>query len=301
MCMLIYVPATKAVPEDYLRSAFQDNDDGIGVMSALGVEKFVGRKALKKARRHLRILADVGVEHAIHFRWATHGAVSKDNCHPFELPDGNGFVMHNGVLSEYAKYATGMRSDTALFVADLQGAGDDAGYWKAIGETIGAANKLCVMMGNGQFHIVNEDSGEWLDGIWYSQVYSLPLSASKAAEAYWSRFTSPYDVDYAETTMYPTPLTAALERRYGHSNVIPFTPSGIESERRYRIGYERAARISEDNVALDAALGLHLADDTDDADDMDAAERDYYADRMIDDCLLREPTGYRYDYAEDDE
>jgi hypothetical protein len=34
----------------------------------------------------------------IHFRFATHGTVDRDNCHPFDLGGGD-WLMHNGVLS----------------------------------------------------------------------------------------------------------------------------------------------------------------------------------------------------------
>jgi hypothetical protein len=177
MCLIAHVPSKSRMPDDYVESAYCRNPDGIGIMSSLGIEKFVGRKALKRAKRYLQTVHEAEVSHAIHFRYATHGAITLRNCHPFELPNGNGYLMHNGVLSDYTAKSTALDSDTALFALEHTSpeASDENNldYWSAVAGRIGF-NKLCVMLPNFRFVIVNSRMGTERNGIWYSQTYSLP-------------------------------------------------------------------------------------------------------------------------------
>lgn len=197
MCLIGYVPAGKKMPEDYIDAAAKQNDDGIGIMSEDGIRKFLGRKALKRAKRYVRQLHEDEIEYAIHFRYATHGDVTQHNCHPHELPNSNGWMMHNGVLSAYTKYATKKDSDTAIFASDIVDA--DASnenrltYWKDIARIIGS-NKLCVMTPDHEFILVNESYGTWRDGIWYSQTYSLPYPKYEGVTtAYGHGYTNGYN------------------------------------------------------------------------------------------------------------
>lgn len=180
MCLIAYVPAGKILPQKNIEAAHLGNSDGIGVMSADGVEKFVGRKALKRAKRYIRRLQDGNREYAVHFRYATHGDVTLANCHPHRLPNGNGYMMHNGILSDYSKRATARYSDTALYAAihtspDASDVRTMISYWDKQGKTIGG-NKLCILLPTGNFLLVNDHMGEWIEGVWYSQTYSLPGS-----------------------------------------------------------------------------------------------------------------------------
>lgn len=176
MCLIAYVPAGRHMPEPYMQNAYEGNPDGIGIMSKDGVRKFYGRKMLKKARRYMRILHKMNAEYAVHFRFATHGSAGYENTHPFQTPNGEAFVMHNGVLHKYAEKIDPKcdDSDTAVFVRSLVDADfSDASYWEWVEREIGWGNKLCVMSWDGQFRLVNADAGTWRDGVWYSQTYSL--------------------------------------------------------------------------------------------------------------------------------
>lgn len=175
MCLIAYVPDGRELDADVYTSAFKDNSDGIGIMSRLGVVRFLGAKMLKKARRYVRVqLAPQGIEYAIHFRFATHGDVNIANTHPFALPDNKSYLMHNGVIS-WCGYDD-VRSDTGVFadlLDDYPGQVNEK-YLKELGTIIGYGNKFCIMNADGSFSLVNADSGIWDKGIWYSNTYSLP-------------------------------------------------------------------------------------------------------------------------------
>lgn len=180
MCLIAQVPAGLRMPDDYVEHAYYRNPDGIGIMSSLGIQKFVGRKALRKATRYLKRVHEAKVAHAIHFRYATHGDITLRNCHPFELPNGNGFMMHNGVLGAYTAQSTKLDSDTAIFAREhtsAEASGESyLDYWSEVAGKIGF-NKLVIMLPESRdfrFVLVNSRQGSERDGIWYSQTYSLP-------------------------------------------------------------------------------------------------------------------------------
>lgn len=185
MCLIAYVPDGRELDADVYASAFADNEDGIGIMSRLGVVKFLGKKMLKKAKRYIRTqLAPGQVEYAIHFRFATHGDVNLANTHPFVLPTGKDYMMHNGVIS-WCGYDKS-RSDTGIF-ADLLGDYETTDkYLDDLSKLVGYGNKLCIMDAAGKFSLVNADAGLWDRGVWYSQTYSLPDRLNPWAGKKWS-------------------------------------------------------------------------------------------------------------------
>lgn len=212
MCLIAYIPAGKKMPEDYIDSAHYNNEDGIGIMSADGIHKFLGRKALKRAKRYLAELHEAEVEYAIHFRYATHGQISLGNCHPFELPNGNGWLMHNGVLSDYTARSTKWESDTAVFAKEhtSENASNEKHleYWGEWARRIGS-NKLCIMLPDASFILVNGSYGTRRDDIWYSQTYSLPRP----------KYDGPILGHYRGGDYYPTygGFVRKLDHETGHS------------------------------------------------------------------------------------
>jgi hypothetical protein len=185
MCLIVYSPTGDLIERDVFECAREINPDGVGVMSSHGVEKFIGKSAGKKAWRYIRQLAASRIPYGIHFRMATHGDVTRENCHPFHVPNSDALVMHNGILDFAAEYATPARSDTSIFVDwYMSGApGPEASeyerYYRSIGATIGIDNKFLIFHTlTGHFTICNESSGEWIGELWYSNPYSLPWALS---------------------------------------------------------------------------------------------------------------------------
>lgn len=187
MCLIAFVPKGKRLSRDVIDNANKVNPDGIGVMSAQGVEKFYGNKQLKRARNYINVLADGGIPHAVHWRYATHGSRGLALCHPFKLPNAEAYLMHNGVISATAQDAKEDASDTLLYVNKLVDApttyrsGDDLTYWGKVATDIGQGNKCVVMYPDGQFIILNQDNGKLIEDIWYSNQYSLPSAMKQDA------------------------------------------------------------------------------------------------------------------------
>lgn len=181
MCLIVHSPDGSLMPREAYDYARWTNNDGIGIMSSAGIAKFVGRKSGKRAWRYLRRLEAEKVAYGLHFRWATHGDVNRDNCHPFTAPKSDAVIMHNGVLRQTAVLATKQHSDTAIFVQKYMVNAPDtehkkyAKFYDKLAKFIGWENKFLVFHERtNDFTIVNEDEGSWIDGLWYSNEYSLP-------------------------------------------------------------------------------------------------------------------------------
>lgn len=201
MCLIIYAPKGQLVDRSVAAYAHRQNPDGIGVMSVEGIEKFMGRKALKRAYRYIQTyLSPHEIPYGLHFRWATHGDVKLSNTHPYETPDGLHWVMHNGIISLTAAESSKNESDTAVFVRkymDNVRPFDDTTYWTHIEGLVNWANKLLVMNDQGKFKICNQESGTWIDGLWYSNTYSLLASKIPVNTGWYDRW---YQRDRGESS-----------------------------------------------------------------------------------------------------
>lgn len=173
MCLAIAKRKGVEIAKKYLENGFENNDQGAGFAVAHGGNLTIS-KGFFTFDEFWDAYAPVRNRAAIiHFRWATHGLTNKDNCHPFELCDGEFAMVHNGVLSIDISSDTD-RSDTSHFSELVMTpmlskvAFDDPSLKYLVEQAITSSNKLIVMRRDGKMVIYNEKRGEWHNGVWYS-------------------------------------------------------------------------------------------------------------------------------------
>jgi hypothetical protein len=186
MCVLIVKSHNdKVIPREALANCRNLNRDGMGIAYAhhgkLSVYKELTDfdKFLAKYHEAERR----GAEIMLHFRIATHGAISKENCHPFWV--ANQLVVgHNGTLNVRGAFShrtreEGTLADTILFnrliLRPLYRRNPDflksAAVLSMLDNYVGTSNKLAFLDIKGDFKIINEAAGEWVDdagGAWFS-------------------------------------------------------------------------------------------------------------------------------------
>lgn len=181
MCIIIHAPVGKIIPKEYIIESDFNNPDGVGLMWNDGerVHTYKNLTDVNKVySKYKKIAGKYPV--VLHFRIGTSGGNDYQNIHPFPLFDTQ--LVHNGVLNikvpTYSKI-----NDTQLFIAMMEKTlphnfyrcKKRKHYLKELGKTIGTNNKF-IIMSKSSVHIINEKSGHWLDGIWYSNYSYLPYS-----------------------------------------------------------------------------------------------------------------------------
>lgn len=182
MCLAIVKLPDANIPVESLRSGWIGNPDGAGFAYAnKGKIKVVkGLMTLKE----FYVAYDAAIKKhpkapfLVHFRIRSMGDKSADNTHPYEF--NNTALIHNGTIDGTgAVYNTG-ESDTRKFVerykegltiANVRKYKED--FDKAL-----SFNKVALLDGTGQHVIINENSGNWQNGVWYSN-YSYRSSSSR--------------------------------------------------------------------------------------------------------------------------
>ena len=107
----------------------------------------------------------------IHFTIGTHGEKTVYNCHPFYV-NKNLVFIHNGIIQGVGTDVK--KSDTQLFNDKVlkrlpKGWESNDAIRELISNYIGYS-KLVFLNVAGDVYIVNEKLGNWLDGIWYSNM-----------------------------------------------------------------------------------------------------------------------------------
>ena len=164
--------ANKKISKSTLRRCYDANPDGAGFMYAEDKQLVVnkGYFTFKEFYKEYKPHGDKQV--LIHFRIKTHGPINKDNCHPFLVNSGLGFI-HNGIISGYG---SSIKSDTIEFneailqkIVSKHGNNSlfDDPMVELIENVIGYS-KLVFLDRHGNYTIMNEKKGNWNDGVWYS-------------------------------------------------------------------------------------------------------------------------------------
>jgi len=244
MCIGIYVPEGKYVNKKTLKVCYENNPDGAGLMYSDGknliIDKgFFSFKSFWKEYRSIMQGDKKKSGIVLHFRVATHGNISKRNCHPFQVNENLGFV-HNGMIDIKMEKGSTM-SDTAVFneliLKKLPGNWmNNDSIIELISGYIGQS-KLIFMDSTGSVLIINKSLGEWKDGIWYSNTTYKGVVVRRQL---WKKFdygSGYYSNDLHECQYCGTPLLIPEEKETGmcfyclHPNVDPKEANEIVCDR----------------------------------------------------------------------
>lgn len=172
MCVIVVQPAGVQLSGNKFRNCWDRNRDGGGYSYVDD-----GKVLIKKGHFDSVTMLDEYREDVkahpespflIHFRISTSGLVDAVNTHPHRVrPD---LVMaHNGHISGYGSKE---QSDTLEFVALVlsrmpDGWEDDELQVHLIERYI-SGDKIALLRADGEYGIINEDAGNWQDGLWFS-------------------------------------------------------------------------------------------------------------------------------------
>jgi hypothetical protein len=177
VCLIIVKPANKTVPLPLLKQSYIDNPMGWGIMFVedgfLQVFKgFAENTYLQTVEKYKHL------EMVIHTRYATHGKINTENCHPFKVTK-NVWMMHNGVLHGYQVTNPAM-SDSWHFAQYIRPMVNtkpavlaDKAFQNMISEVIGPSNKMVFLDNEGHVNIINEHCGLRYEGLWLSNDNSM--------------------------------------------------------------------------------------------------------------------------------
>lgn len=180
MCLLISKPADKLVDRDDMELAFRHHSDGAGFVARDGANIFMRKGYFKFDEFWAAYEPFQKLEAMLHFRQASAGLVSVDNCHPFRLGDGS-YLGHNGHLSNYAHgIHKANTSDTRQFIEAVLDPlvvkrptlWADPIIVKLLEELIDFS-RMVIMPNDPSRRVVilNEGMGDEEDGIWFSNLY----------------------------------------------------------------------------------------------------------------------------------
>ena len=235
MCIAIVKTKEGTITDEQLKNCFNRNKDGAGFAypkdGEVVIEKgFFNFDTFLKRYREVEKECDNNM--LIHFRISTAGLVDKTNCHPHRI--NNKLVMiHNGVLRIDVPKNSKV-SDTVLYCKRYlkqlpKGFTHNDVIMEFMAEHIGDYNKFCFLDSTGYYRIVNEDAGDWVDGVWYSnESYKAPTYTDtwKGYSTYrdrpWQGHWYDYDYDYDDYQQ--------EEETYGYGNVIKKTESAMLNE-----------------------------------------------------------------------
>lgn len=244
MCIAILRPAGATIPIERLDDCALANHDGAGYAFVLnGKVKIVKNREwsrIRKQFKHDTTVYGASSPFLIHFRIATHGEVSNENCHPWAMADG-GAMVHNGVF--HIPGQPDGCSDSGYFVDkflnSLPSGWQYDGFWCEVVERVAqTGNKAAMLWPSGAVWIMNARGGDWRkedDGVLPS--YNKSWDELVASGASWYSNHS-----YAKTLFTPH----------------PFVPSPINGQPKTTVGEGLKLLKSGSDLPGAQACGCHF-------------------------------------------
>jgi len=127
----------------------------------------------------------------VHFRIASAGVISADNCHPFWIKEGEMAVIHNGTIQGLPGVSKdSAESDTCVFARDIlaklpDGFLENEAIRELIEDRIGYS-KLFVLTADNRVFIYNENAGVWINGNWFSNTRWKPKPKKEELKIVWN-------------------------------------------------------------------------------------------------------------------
>jgi len=173
MCIIYYIPRGKRVPIETLRASHEANPDGFGFMMVFD-SHITAYKTTDPSEIFENLIKAIAMRWSdgivLHFRTASSASIGDRYCHPYYVNDNLAF-MHNGNLPEFAGHK---EPDSMIFnqqiLKNLPGAWlDNAEICDTLEQYCRESYSKMVFMDNvGKVTIFNEQSGSWIDDVWYS-------------------------------------------------------------------------------------------------------------------------------------
>lgn len=200
MCLLIFKSAASSVKPAWIKEGWRCNAHGAGLAWVENGEVQIKKGYMKLEDLEADIPLIAGKPAIIHFRIASVGNKTADNCHPFDA-GGEWAMGHNGTIPNMT--TVGEESDTSAFARDvlqpILDADKSAIFDTKIQKELEAkipGSKMVLLNPLGQRVILNEHLGHWVEGVWYSnRSYVLPLRSvqgSWSSSSKWEKYKSFY-------------------------------------------------------------------------------------------------------------
>lgn len=171
MCVAIALPARRLLDEQIINACWQVSPDGAGYgfykdentpilnKGFFALKDFL--EAFKKDREE-----NIDKPFLVHFRNRTHGIISTDNCHPFQLDEG--MMIHNGYISGANAGTTGP-SDSAILASWLKPVPAEE-YGPLAEQLTGYLgwNAVALLNKKDQIHLAGQNKGVNFREIWFS-------------------------------------------------------------------------------------------------------------------------------------
>jgi predicted glutamine amidotransferase len=173
MCIAI-VNKNSMLPASVFQHSFENNPDGCG-MAYIDGKKMVVEKELSSwqsmYQKYVEARQSTSKPILLHFRIGTSGIKDERNIHPF-LINNNLSLIHNGMIS-YNSIDEDF-SDTWHFTELLKSLKNPNNLLNSNSlefqmlSAFTKGSKIALLHTNGNFSILNEDAGKWVDDTWYS-------------------------------------------------------------------------------------------------------------------------------------
>lgn len=174
MCIIIVRPAGAQMPPKVIpdRCAML-NPHGFGfatkdrIFKTLSYEEF--KKALKTISKNETAI--------LHFRYATHGSIKLENCHPFRDEESGVSFAHNGILS-IVPIGDMTDSETAFrtrFVPAIREYGFDSDEFIIENHNIIGGSRFAYIDKDGEYRLYGSFTHH--RGCWYSNRNFMPFTA----------------------------------------------------------------------------------------------------------------------------